>query len=171
MRIANPISKKEAEGSGFTPWRAGDYDFEVFDASEEISSIGNEMIKLTLYVFDEDGNKRTVFDYLVNSEKAQFKIRHFAAAIGRISDYENGDMDINNMVNKTGRLKLRIKPAQGEYPAGNSVGDYIPRDDLPAGVGGAASRPSTVSRTGTVVRSASTSAVLDDDIPFAAEFR
>jgi uncharacterized protein DUF669 len=162
MRIDKPISEKEAESSGFTPWRPGDYDFEVNDASEErSSSTGNDMIKLTLHVFNEDGNKRTVFDYLVNSEKSQFKIRHFADAVGLIASYERGELDVNEIVAKTGRLKLRIKPAQGDYPANNSVGDYIPRGDLPEKVTRPAARPSAPASAATRVN-----VDLDDEIPF-----
>lgn len=159
MRIDKPISEKEAEGSGFTPWKPGDYDFEVHDASEERSSTGNDMIKLTLWVFNDEGNKRTVFDYLVNSEKAQFKIRHFADAIGRIADYERGELDVNDIVDRTGRLALRIKPASGDYPANNSVGDYLPqKEDAPR-----ATRPA--SRSAARPEPARPRD-LDDDIPF-----
>lgn len=164
MRIDKPISEKEAEGSGFTPWRPGDYDFEVFDASEERSSTGNDMIKLTLHVFNEEGNKRTVFDYLVNSEKAQYKIRHFAAAVGRIADYERGELDVNDLVQKTGRLSLRIKSASGDYAANNSVGDYLPlSDEARHTTRSAAARPaSTPARQ--PARAPQT--IDDDSIPF-----
>jgi hypothetical protein len=168
MRIDKPISEKEAEGSGFTPWRPGDFDFQVYDASEEQSSTGNDMIKLTLHVFNEEGNKRTVFDYLVNSENSQFKIRHFSAAIGLLADYERGELDVNNIVEKTGRLKLRIKPAQGDYPANNAVQDYLPRGEEPA----RAVRPASPRPAAAPVRQpargqpARAVADLDDDIPF-----
>lgn len=166
MRIDKPISEKEAEGSGFTPWRPGDYDFEVHEASEEQSSTGNDMIKLTLWVFNDEGNKRTVFDYLVNSEKSQFKIRHFAAAIGRVADYERGELDVNDIVEKTGRLKLRIKPASGDYPANNSVGDYIPIGDLPEQPARAV-RPATARPTPAATTGAARPTPIDDDtIPF-----
>ena|ERR1700731_2828224 len=175
MRIDKPISEKEAEGSGFTPWRPDDYDFEVHDASEERSSTGNDMIKLTLYVFNNEGNKRTVFDYLVNSEKSQFKIRHFAAAVGLVAHYERGELDVNDIVERTGRLKLGIKKAQGDYPANNQVMDYLPRDGKAPRAARPASRPSAPARP--AARSAASTGTrpssedLDDSIPFGPQWQ
>lgn len=132
MRINQPATKEQADAIGFEPWKPGTYDFEVKDATDEVSrATGNEMIKLTLHVFNADGDKRTVFDYLVNSEKSQFKIRHFAEAVGLTHHYEKGELDCYDIVSKTGRLTLAVKPAKGEYPAGNSVRDYIASEIAP----------------------------------------
>lgn len=129
MRINKPISAKDAdENSGaLVPWPPGDYDFTVAEATDEISKAsGQEMIKLILHVFNRDGQKRTVFDYLLSGEKGQWKVRHAAEAIGMLPQYEAGELDTSEMIERSGKLKLRIKPAQGEYQAGNSVVDYIP---------------------------------------------
>ena len=72
MRIPQPATKEQADaGAGnFTPWPSGTYDFEIHDASEEISKAsGAEMIKLTIYIFNADGDRRTVFDYLLSSRR------------------------------------------------------------------------------------------------------
>lgn len=124
-----PISPEKAdEQSGsFDPWPAGEYDFTVADAGEERSaSSGNDMIKLTLHVFDRSGNRRTVFDYLVSTDKGQWKVRHFCDAVSMIRQYESGDLNPMDMLNRSGRLKLRVKPAQNSYPANNAVNDYLP---------------------------------------------
>lgn len=166
MRIAEPISAEKAnEGGGFEPWRPGTYDFEVHDAAEDTSKAsGAEMIKLTLYVFNADGGKRTVFDYLVNSEKAQFKIRHFSEAVGLLHHYEKGELDVYDMVGKVGKLKLGIKAAQGDYPANNSVQDYIAMDPASAR---AAPRPVASRAAAPAARQpARVSGDLDDEIPF-----
>lgn len=164
MRISKPATAEEANAGGFDPWPAGQYGFTVKDASEEISAAGNEMIKLTLKVFNLDGKERTVFDYLLAAEEAQWKVRHFAEAVGLIEQYTAGDLDINEMVDRSGELKLRVKPAQGQYPAGNQVGDYIPMEDRPDRVGGAASKPE-IAPPKTATR-AMAPAGLDDEIPF-----
>jgi hypothetical protein len=54
-------------------------------------------------------------------------------------------MPAGPMIGKTGRCKLTIKPAQGEYRAKNAVADYV----------GAAVEPVT-----------RTKALEDDEIPF-----
>lgn len=158
MRV-NPISAKQAEeqSAGFEPWKAGDYDFNVYDASEEVSTEGNEMIKLTLHVLNPEGQRRTVFDYLVNTEKGQWKVRHCAEAIGMLPQYERGEMETIDIVGRMGRLKLRLKPASGQYPARNSVGDYIP---LPA-----AHQTPVVARP-SAARVKAPAGDIDDDIPF-----
>lgn len=158
MRV-KPISAEKAnENTGFSPWPAGDYDFTVHEALEERSkSSGNEQIKLTLYVFNRDGNKRTVFDYLSSTEESQWKVRHFCEAVGLTEQYENGDLEVNDIVEKSGELRLRVKPASNGYPANNSVGDYVPRV---ADLQRAAPRPPTrpVAKPALVE--------LDDEIPF-----
>ena len=70
MRVT-PITAEDANAQASSdPWPPGDYDFVVQDASEGISNAGNEQIKLTLQVYNRNGNARTVFDYLPASAKA-----------------------------------------------------------------------------------------------------
>ena len=92
MRVT-PISAKEADAQGSSILPPGDYDFKVYEASDDVSSSGNEQIKLTLHVFNPAGAHRTVFDYLVNTQKAAWKLRHFAEATGLASQYEVWEMD------------------------------------------------------------------------------
>lgn len=169
MRIPTPVSKEQADAGGnFEPWPIGDYDFEVHDAADDVSKAsGREQIKLTLYVFNDEGSKRTVFDYLGSDEKSQWKVRHFCAAVGLIRQYENGELDVYDIVNKTGRLNLALKRATSEYPANNTVRDYIEAAEAPMRVGGAASRPSEAApRQPVPARSSQSARDLDDDIPF-----
>lgn len=167
MRIEKPITSQEASEGGFKPWPPGEYDFEVLDASDEISQRTNaEMIKLTLQVFNREGKTRKVFDYLVSIASMQFKVRHFAEATGMVAQYEAGEMDIHDIVNRSGRLKLRIKPAQGNYQEGNEVQDYIP---APMAEARPAARPQPARQP--VMAGGSTANDLNDDIPFAASWR
>jgi hypothetical protein len=165
MKINKPASAQEADANAnaYAPWPPGDYDFIVAEASEEISKAsGNEMIKLTLHVFNQDGAKRTVFDYLLSNDKGQWKVRHAAEAIGLLEQYEAGFLDINNIAERSGRLKLRIKPASGEYTASNAVVDYIKADP--------GSKPAPVMRAGNPaprgVNVKAPASDLNDEIPF-----
>lgn len=162
MRL-KPISAEKAnESGGFEPWKAGNYDFTVQEASEGISSGGNEMIKLTLHVFNRDGNKRTVFDYLLATDSSQWKVRHFCDAVGLTKQYEAGELDVNDIVQRSGELSLRIKPAANGYPAGNQVGDYIAGDPKEEK---APVRPAPARSRQPV--GATTGVDFDDEIPFA----
>lgn len=165
MRIPQPMSKEEADAGGRgSVWRVGTYDFEVHDAADDVSkSSGEEMIKLTLYVFDTAGDKRTVFDYLPSAEKAQWKVRGFCQAVGLVAQYESGELDVNDIYQRTGKLKLGIRKAQGEYPESNMVTAYIDAPDQPP----RAARPSApAQRTPAARQPARAAADLDDEIPF-----
>jgi hypothetical protein len=164
MRISKPISEAEADAGGFEPWKAGTYDFTILDASDEVSSSGNEMIKLTIAIYNAEGRTRKVFDYLVDSPKTQFKIRHFASAVGLTEQYEAGELDINEIVDRSGKLKLAIKPAQGDYPAGNQVSDYIKGSGAETVVRQAP--PKAAAKSAKPAKTSNEVALDDDSIPF-----
>lgn len=105
-------------------WPEGVYDFEIVEASDTISKKGNEMIALSLRVYDANGGHRFVNDYLL--ESMAFKLRHCAYACGLGSDYENGFLAAEKFVGRSGKLKLGVeKPRDDKYPPKNTVRDYI----------------------------------------------
>ena len=126
MRV-QPIDEKTASETAvsFAPWKAGEYDFTVYDASEEDAPSGGKMLKLTLHVFSMEGKKRTAFDYIKNDEKSAWKMRQFAKSIGYLAQYDRGIMDEIEICERSGRCKLGIKPAKGEYAANNKIDEYI----------------------------------------------
>jgi hypothetical protein len=169
MRIPTPVSKEQADAGGnFEPWPIGEYDFEVNDAADDVSKAsGREQIKLTLHVFNEDGGKRTVFDYLGSDEKSQWKVRHFCEAVGLIRHYEKGELDVYDITGKTGRLHLAVKRATSEYPANNTVRDYIAMAEQPARAVRPAARAAAPTRPAARPAAPMKSAhELDDEIPF-----
>lgn len=161
-----PMSEDEiARSALFEP---GQYPFEVLAASDEISKSGNEMIKLKLAVYGNDGNQIHVYDYLL--EKLQFKLRHFAEAAGLLADYERGALESFSCDGKQGYLKLGIDKGGNGYPPKNTVLDYIKPEKAPS--------ISPVKMAGPDVprklkpeefaakHGIDTGAKLDDDIPF-----
>lgn len=122
----------ESETSKFGPWPAGTYDFEVADAADQVSKAGNEMLVLTLSVFNTEGERRTVYDYLL--ESIAYKLKHAAEACGLHDNYARGDINKYDFFGKTGRLQLRIQPAKDGYAAKNVVRDYVPARPVPASV-------------------------------------
>ena len=84
--------KADEKAAARTLFDDGIYDFEVASAEDAVSKTsGAEMLKLVLWVFDTDGNKTTVFEYLVSSEKAQFKLKEFCRAVGLEEAFDAGE--------------------------------------------------------------------------------
>lgn len=127
-----PKSEQEIQSDGLLP--PGIYDFEVLKAEDTISKAsGADMVKLQLHVFDTDGQPRTVFDYLL--ESVAYKLRHAAEVCDLLDDYENGQLDAEDFIGKTGKCKIAIqKDKSGQFPDRNGVSDYIvgaPRQSAP----------------------------------------
>lgn len=117
-----PKTEKQIQEENLRP--AGTYSFEIVKAEDKISSKQNEMIELTLKVFDNDGNSFLVNDYLL--ESMAFKLRHAADACGLIDRYEMGTLQAIDFDGKTGQVKIKIsKDKNGVYADKNTVGDYI----------------------------------------------
>ena len=106
----------------------GVYDFQVVNAEDSVSSKGNEMIKLTIKVFSDGGHDIVIMDYLLSAMAR--KLRHFAYAVGLGDAYEHGMIDAVHCLGRSGKIELIVeegkqKPEGGNYPAKNSVKDYI----------------------------------------------
>lgn len=100
----------------------GEGQFEVMNAIEKTSAIGNEMIELQMKVWDKKGKQALIYDYLVSI--AQWKIHHFLKSIGSLENYLAGDLAAHSLIGSTGTLMLKIEkdPKYGEK---NKVADYI----------------------------------------------
>lgn len=146
MRV-DPKTEQEVEEAGLLP--AGEYDFEIVDAEDTTSKKGNDMLVVTLSIADTDGRDHKVIDYLVDA--VAYKVRHFASAVGVLKEYEAGNIPAHLLRGRTGKCKLRLEPAKGEFRAKNSVNDYV-KDG--SGNGAAPPPKQFVPKE------------LDDDIPF-----
>lgn len=143
-----PISEQEAASQSVSLWPPGDYDFEVRNATDKTSASGNEMTALEVWIYNEDGGRRLIFDYLVASEKTVWKIRRFAEACGLLDKFDAGSIEAADCEGRTGRCKIVVSPAQNGYEPKNTIRDYIksagakaspkapsPRKPVPAGKG------------------------------------
>lgn len=120
MRI-QPKTEAEISADGLFP--AGVYTFEVMKAEETTSKAGNDMIALTLKVYNEDDGFTLVNDYLL--ESIAYKLRHFCETIGLLPQYESGTLDANEMIKQAGKVKIAIEHKNPDYPAKNVVKDYV----------------------------------------------
>ena len=158
MRVT-PKTEKEIAEMGLIP--AGTYDFEVKNAEDQVSKAsGNDMIKLTLTVFDDGGQSHIVFDYLLDAMPA--KLRHAAEVFGMLGKYERGALISDEMIGRTGKVKIGIQKGKDNFPDRNAVLDYVISSAPNQPASRLAPRPS---------EKATGVSPLDDDIPFAPEWR
>lgn len=129
----------------------GEYDFEVVEAAEAVSKAGNEMTKLTLKVWYDDGKTARVWDYLVAGPKSTWKIKQFCEAVGLGDRYNTGEIQAIDFEGRQGRVKIATQEASGNYPAKNVVGEYVDNGEpvMPAPSNGGRHQP-----------------IPDDEIPF-----
>lgn len=151
----NPVSEQEADAQSANLWPDGEYDFEVKSAEEKEAKSGNDMFALELWIYNDEGSKKLVFDYLVLSEKSAWKLRHFAESCGMVPQYESGAMIGGEMIGRTGKCNIGTQPAKDTFPSKNAVRGYVKAKGQP---------PRTVSTQAR--KPAMASADLDDDVPF-----
>jgi len=119
-----PRSDKEIRQARGLP-EPGDADFEITAAEETKSSKGNPMIKLTLSIWDSEGNQSTLWDYLLpDLDSMAWKWKHFCESLGL--DYNSGTIDIDSLVALTGKLVVSIRKSD-EYGEQGQVKDYTPK--------------------------------------------
>lgn len=136
-------------------WKPGVYDFEVSDATEGESKAGNGMFTVQVDVYDQDGKKKTISDYLLpGSEFFGFKVRHFAESIGMLKEYENGDIDANDFINRTGKCKIGTQKGKDGFGDKNVIRDYLKSNS-----NGSATPKEAAAKA---------QAPLDDEIPFSS---
>lgn len=147
-----PRTEKEIQEENLRP--AGIYSFEITDAVEAKSKSGNDMIKLTVRLYNAQGDDCGVLsDYLL--ESLAYKLRHAAVACGLEEKYLGGTLAAEDFVHKMGDLKLTIrKDKTGQYPDQNSIQDYVVKKD------------ETVSNEPPVGHPASASTFIGDEVPF-----
>lgn len=105
----------------------GNYPFKINSAMEKTSSKGEPLIELILTVFDQEGKKHIVYDYL--SPKFE-KFYHFIYAIGEGKMAQDGTLFLDRLKDKEGLCKIYIKEDKtGQYPNKNAVADYLLQND------------------------------------------
>jgi hypothetical protein len=122
MNINKPLSIQELKQGDLIP--KGIYKFEILNAEDTISKSGNDMIKLQIKIWLEDGRERIVFDYLL--EALEYKLGHFADVVGLMDQYNSKTLNSYDCIGKCGSVKIGIQvDKSGQYPDKNIVVDYI----------------------------------------------
>lgn len=118
--------KSEEELDTRTLLSAGECDFTITQATDEVSQNTNEMIHLVLRVENDKGQRNTLHDYLL--EATGGKLRHFCEAVGLMDEYESGELTADHCANQTGRVRVAIEKGKGDYQDKNIVKDYLSRN-------------------------------------------
>lgn len=142
------LTDEQIAEAGLLP--EGIKDFTVQRALEKISSNGNPMFELTHEVHDNEGNVRTIRDWVMPSFAKKFK--HLHDALGILNVYEKGETVPLDLEGKSGKLILKIgEPRQNKDGIDvryNQVDDYVKRE------ADQADKPKAVD------------AISDDEVPF-----
>jgi len=118
-----PKSEKELAEANL--WPKGDYSFEILESEDATDKNGNDMLKLKVKVFKDNGASQNIFDY-VSGTWMEYKLRHLAEAAGKLADYEKGELNAYDLVGKTGFCKVGVSVDKtGQYPDKNGINDYL----------------------------------------------
>ncbi len=107
----------------------GEYSAKILEAEEKTSKVkpdgggGNPMLVLKLEVYNEDHTK-FVNDYIVTggAHPQDWKIGHLIAACGLP---DSGSISPADIVERYVRVKVKVKPAKGDYQEDNAIDDYL----------------------------------------------
>lgn len=87
--------------------REGEYDFEISNAVNKVSKNNNEMIFLTLKVWDENGKEKTINDNLMSLNAARLK--QFCKVVGLEDKYDTGEVSAHDCLYKNGVVKIGVE--------------------------------------------------------------
>lgn len=163
----NPMSEQDARIASAPPVLPnGDYDCQVTCAIEKNSaSSGMGMFEIEIKVFTGDAKTRMVRDYVMTEGKAAWRLRECCEGLGILDRYDAGDVSEHDFADRTGRVRLSTEPATEAYPAKNRVKRYLApttHQNAPARQSARNTQRQTASAGG---------GDIDDDIPFACEWR
>lgn len=101
----------------------GEYSAKIIEAEEKTSKAGNPMLVIKLEVYNEDRTK-FITDYIVTGgENPQdWKVGHLVAACGLP---DSGALNCADAIDRYVRVKVKIKPAKGDYQEDNAIDDYL----------------------------------------------
>lgn len=122
-----PLTEEELQMSSLVPESI--YSYQVAKSEDAVSKAGNDYIKLTLKIWDNDGKEHLVFTNLALVKL----LKHFCDVNGMQAEYNSGNIPSDICMGKSGgRVLIGIEEAKvknfatGEmYPAKNIVKDYV----------------------------------------------
>lgn len=156
------MSEQEAMSERFQLIKEGIYEGVVTASQDTKSSSGNDMMDVTITVYDENGKPHDIRDFLVFTRTMMWKVIHFCDSAGLLKEYEEGKLCSQVAINKRVVVKVSIeegkeipshklndRPEGSRYPNKNKIDGYIKKE-----------AQTTVSNNETKNN------LMDDDLPF-----
>lgn len=107
----------------------GDYPAQIIIAEEKQSKKGNPMLVVKLKVFNTaTGGETKIIDYMLQGGEygADWRIKELVEASGiEVS----GDLNPYELNGRNLKVRLKIKPAKGDFSESNAVVSYMPWND------------------------------------------
>ena len=134
----------------------GEYECEIVGAEETVSKAGNDMLKLVICIYGNEGEQVRVYDYIV-SPSTIYKLK----SICRCCELEfDGILDEQLLIGRRMRVLTKVEPERTvdgkTYSERNSIVKYV------SGI----ETKSVVQDATPAAKVSSDAAPLPDDIPF-----
>src|SRR3954469_22859858 len=122
-----PMTPAEAAKLSLRP--EGVYAFDVLTAEAKVSKKGAPMIALQLGLYDEDGARFSVKDWLVHSESrwAEKKFYDFAESTGLGQKYAAGTLCAEDCLGRSGLAAVGVEKGK---PKGDGSGNFPDRNNV-----------------------------------------
>ena len=130
MLITKDWANEDSGGTFLLP--DGCYGFEVSKAEDKTSKAGNEMIELTLHVYDGKGGAKVfVYDWLTSAFKT--KVVDFCLCVGLTDLAGGGELKAVRCLQRTGQVHLIQEEYEGKKRNKVDRYDYETPQKVPAG--------------------------------------
>ena len=130
MLITKDWADDDGGGSFLLP--EGCYSFEVFKAEQKTSKAGNDMIAITLHVYDGKGGAKVfVYDWLTSAFKK--KVVDFCRCVGLSDLVDGGELTAIRCLQRTGEVHLIQEEYEGTTRNKVDRYDYTTPQKLPEG--------------------------------------
>ena len=130
MLITKDWADDDGGGSFLLP--EGCYSFEVFKAEQKKSKAGNDMIAITLHVYDGKGGAKVfVYDWLTSAFKK--KVVDFCRCVGLADLVDGGELTAIRCLQRTGEVHLIQEEYEGTTRNKVDRYDYTTPQKLPEG--------------------------------------
>lgn len=141
----------------------GTFPFTIKTAEEARDKNGNGFFKLKLFVHDHDRDWH-VYDN-VSPVWMAHKLLHLCEGVGLGAKYQQGNLSVDDLIDRQGHCEVSMKDAQKGFAAQNIITDYVVREKngVAAGPGDARLNPQSKPKT---EPGKTGQRPEDDDVPF-----
>ena len=119
-----PMTEHEARQAQVNTFDPGRYRGLVTRAESKISKSGNPMLEVDCEFHVGTNKPRRVRDWIMLDGPMAWKLREFAAACGRLEQYESGKLQDTDLEGATLEADIIIEEGDGDYPDRNRVQKY-----------------------------------------------